>query len=78
MMELGKHKEEFEKIVKKYDLTEEGTAQDIANFLTSQSVVSYEEFAKKFGMDSEDAKIFLSFIHKGIQFKEEHIDPNNK
>ena len=35
-MELSKHKDEFEKIVKKYDLTEEGTAEDIANFLTTQ------------------------------------------
>jgi len=35
------------------------------------------EFAKEFSISEEDSKVFLSFILKGIKFKEEVIDPNN-
>lgn len=33
-----------------------------------------KEFAPKYNMKEEEAQIFLSFIMKGIEFKEKHID----
>jgi len=77
-MELQKHKEEFENIVKKYKLDEQDKAQEIANFLTKGNSISYKEFATLFAMSEDEAKTFLSFIQKGIEYKEEHIDKNKK
>jgi len=77
-MELHIHKEKFEKIVKKYKLDDISRAEKISKFLTSGDEISYKEFAKEFEMSEKDSQVFLSFILKGIKFKEEVIDPNNK
>lgn len=77
-MDLQEHKKKFEEIVQKYNLETPEKAEEIANFLTSEKNVSVKEFAVLFAMGEEDAKIFFSFIEKGIKFKEENIDPNNK
>jgi hypothetical protein len=71
-MELKKHKEEFDKIISKYNLSDHDKAEKIATFLTDskKEIVSPKEFAKLFKMEVEEATIFLSFIEKGIQFKE--------
>jgi len=75
-MELEQHKEEFQEIVKKYRLFTTQKAKEIGLFLTNQlgMQVSALEFAKKYEMTEQEAKIFLSFIQKGIEFKESHID----
>jgi hypothetical protein len=71
-MDLIKHKQEFDKIISKYNLADHDKAEKIATFLTDSKKkdVSAKEFAKLFEMEIEEATIFLSFIEKGIQFKE--------
>jgi hypothetical protein len=72
-MDLEKHKQEFENIIKKYNLSSQEKANEIAIFLTKNEI-DIKEFATLFNMDKEDAIIFLSFIQKGIEYKEKHID----
>ncbi len=76
MHDIQKHKEAFDKILDKYDLRSEEKADEIANFLTSHSdsLVSLDEFARLFAMSKEEAHIFLSFVARGLKFKEEHLD----
>jgi predicted HTH domain antitoxin len=76
-MEVIEHKKKFDEIVRKYKLFEEKKAEEISIFLTKSKVVSRGEFATLFNMDINDADIFLSFIHKGIIFKEQNIDNKN-
>ena len=75
-MDIKEHKQEFDKIIEKYNLKDEEKAEEIANFLinSNKDKVSAEEFAKLFAMTKKEAMIFLSFIGKGIKFKEEHMD----
>ena len=75
-MNLEKHKEEFMTIIKKYQFYTSEKAQEIANFLIkhTDNSVSAKEFANKYQMTENEAYIFLSFIQKGIKFKEEHLD----
>lgn len=72
------HKKEFDKIIEKYGFKDEQKAGEIADFLTKheKDKVSVKEFATLFNMDEHDAITFLGFIHKGLRFKEEHIDKN--
>ena len=72
-MEIKQHKQEFEKIVKKYNLSTPDKAKELAVFLTKNKI-DIDEFSTLFNIDKEDAIIFLSFIQKGIQFKEQHLD----
>lgn len=78
MKDIEKHKEEFERIVKKYKLFEEDKAQEIAKFLTKsqQSKIDALDFANLFAMSEEEAIVFLSFIEKGLEFKKKHLDKN--
>jgi len=73
---LEEHKELFEKIVIKYGLHEKEKAEEIAKFLTKshEGGISFKEFASLFAMDENDTKVFLSFIQKGLEFKENNID----
>ena len=75
-MDLEEHKQEFERIVKKYNLHESQKAEEIAKYLIKEgkNKISIKEFSILFAIKEKDAKAFLSFIQKGIQFKEEHID----
>ena len=75
-MEILQEKEEFLKIVKKYNLDEKEKATIIAQFIASGKTIKVEDFVEKFGVSREESKIFLNFISKGIQYKEAHIDPN--
>lgn len=81
-MNLEEHKKEFEKIVKKYKLFKKEKAEEIANFLTKSkknNTISPKEFQTLFAINTEEeAKIFLTFIDKGLTFKKEHIDKNKK
>ncbi len=74
MMDIAKHNEEFLKIIDKYGLAEERKAEEIAHFLTRKKEISAKEFSELFAMTQEEAAIFVSFIEKGIRFKESHID----
>ena len=76
MEHLKKHKEEFQKIIEKYSLVDEAKAEEIANFLTKnkQKEVSAKEFANLFTMTEKEAVIFLSWIEKGIKFRELHLN----
>lgn len=77
-MELEEHKEKFQQIIKKYGFSDEIKAQEITDFLLSNNQgVSLDEFSKRFSIPKDEAKVFLSFIVKGIEFKEEVIDKNN-
>jgi hypothetical protein len=75
-VELGMLKEEFGKVILKYNLKDEKRTQEIADYLTKdrKNRISAEGFARKFRMDIRDAKVFLSFIVKGIEFKERRVD----
>lgn len=71
-MEISEHKKKFDLIVNKYKLLSDTKAEEIAKFLTSKNngeIVSSGEFAVLFSMTEEDARIFLSFIEKGLEFK---------
>lgn len=74
-MNTAEHKKEFDKIIKKYNLNEEQKAEEISTYLTKHhgKIVSVEEFANLFAMTKDEAKIFLSFIEKGIRFREKNL-----
>jgi len=76
-MDIETHKQEFHKITKKYNLDKPKIAQEIGIFLTSKTV-NVKEFATKFKMSEEEAKIYLDFINAAIKFKEEYLDKNKK
>lgn len=75
-MDIAEHKEEFDKIIEKYDLSSDKKAEQISNYLTKhpKGVISVEDFANIFDMEENEAVIFLSFIQKGLKFKEKNID----
>lgn len=76
MHDILSHKQAFERIAEKYSLKSEEKAGEIADFLVKRhgKELSAKEFANLFSMEVKDAAIFLSFIERGIQFKERHID----
>ena len=77
---LEEHREEFKKIISKYNLMTQDKAEGIAKFLigSESGNVSVKDFAEKYLMDEHEAYIFLSFIHKGIKFKEDHLDKKDE
>ena len=79
-MTIEKHHQAFLKVVEKYKLDAEHKAEEVAAFLTHKhgKTITPKEFANKFNMDENDAVIFLTWIHRGVQFKESNIDPNKK
>lgn len=87
--QLTLHKQEFDRIVKAYGLNDDDKATAIAEFLTSSSSstngngdgdgsVSAAAFAAKFGVPPQEAVIFLEWIQKGVQFKEQSLDVAKK
>ena len=76
MEHLKKHKEEFQKIIDKYHLSDEDKAEEIANFLTKnkQKEVSAKDFSNLFAMTEKESVIFLSWIQTGIKFKEDNLN----
>jgi len=76
MEDIKAHKQAFDDIIKRYNLSDDQKAGEVADFLTKQkeTVVSIEEFSKYFAMEEDDARIFLSFIMRGIRFKEDNLD----
>ena len=76
--DIASHKKEFDRVIRKYCLADEQKAEAIADFLTQskskENRVDVREFASLFDMREHEATLFLSFIERGIRFKEEHID----
>uniref|UniRef100_A0A7R9WCE3 MYND-type domain-containing protein n=1 Tax=Pseudictyota dubia TaxID=2749911 RepID=A0A7R9WCE3_9STRA len=77
------HKQEFDRIVKKYKLDTEEKSGEIADFLTNtggenDKKVTAPVFAKKFGTTMEEAVVFLEWIKVGVKFKEEALDVAKK
>jgi hypothetical protein len=73
------HKRAFDAIIQKYDLQTEEKSTEIAELLTAGTdKVTAPDFAKTFGMDVEEAVVFLEWIKTGVKFKEHAIDTARK
>jgi len=75
------HKVAFDNVFEKYNhLKSDENASAIADFLLKNSgkPVSREEFADRFGMTEDEAGIVLSWIERGIKFKEQYLKPPDK
>jgi hypothetical protein len=72
-MDIIKHKREFDRVIAKYSLADK--ADEIANYIVKRKTIQVHEFATLFNMEEDDAEILLSFIKRGIEFKEKYIDP---
>ncbi len=73
------HKKAFDAIILKYNLKTEAKSTEIAELLTrGENTVSAPEFAEKFGMDIEEAVVFLEWVKVGVKFKEQAVDIANK
>jgi hypothetical protein len=75
-LDIEEHSNKFQEIIEKYNLKSEIRANQIADLLTNsnRNKISSKDFSKLFGMQEEEATIFLSFIQKGLNFKKTHID----
>jgi len=76
MDNIQEHHSSFQEIVKKYNLDSEEKASEVAEYVLKHKEIDLKEFSKIFAMTQKDAKIFLGFIIKGIEFKEKHLDGN--
>lgn len=61
---------QFQEITTKYKLDKR--AEEISLYLTSTENINAEDFAKKFDLDIEDAKFYLSFIEFSLKIKEKN------
>lgn len=61
--------QEFERILKKYDLKNEENAQKLTSFITSKTHHSAKELSSTFNMSEYEAGVILSFLQKGIEYK---------
>eukprot|EP00534_Pseudo-nitzschia_fraudulenta_P003054 CAMPEP_0201127420 /NCGR_PEP_ID=MMETSP0850-20130426/30273_1 /ASSEMBLY_ACC=CAM_ASM_000622 /TAXON_ID=183588 /ORGANISM="Pseudo-nitzschia fraudulenta, Strain WWA7" /LENGTH=97 /DNA_ID=CAMNT_0047396275 /DNA_START=119 /DNA_END=412 /DNA_ORIENTATION=+ len=69
------HKKAFDAIIEKYNLKTEKRSNEIAELLTNGTDgVKAGDFANKFGMDVQEAVVFLEWIKVGIEFKKKAID----
>ena len=75
-MDIEDHHKQFELIAEKYGLKNEEKAGEIADFLVAHpgGKVAAHEFAEQFGLPEKDALVFLTFIDKGLRFKEGVVD----
>ena len=75
-MDIKDHTDKYLEIIKKYNLSDDKKAEEISTYLTNDhgKIISAKEFSVLFAMEEKDAEIFLSFIQKGIGFKQAHLD----
>lgn len=79
MSQYELHKQAFDVIIQKYNLQTEENSSEIAELLTGgENSVTAQQFAEKFGMDVEEAVVFLEWIKTGVKFKEQTIDTAKK
>lgn len=67
-MDILDHHKKFHEIVKRCGL--ESQAVEISEYLTSHKEITPDDFAIRYSLSVEDAKIFLEFIKRGIEFRE--------
>jgi hypothetical protein len=73
------HKKAFDAIIVKYNLKTEEKSTEIAELLTNGvDTVTVPAFAERFGMDMEEAVVFLEWVKVGVKFKEDTVDIANK
>jgi len=74
------HKKAFDAIIQKYNLQTEEKSSEIAELLTrgEENTVTAAEFGDKFGMEVQEAVVFLEWIKTGVKFKEQSIDTARK
>lgn len=79
-MDTEQHYKEFMDIIRKYGLDSSDKADEIAHLLTDakKGSMTPKEFSVHFGMTEHEAAVFLSWIEKGLNFKEKNIDPHKK
>merc|ERR1712137_1089394 len=69
--ELLEMKRRVDEVVEKYDLANDDSASEVADWLTSgEWNVTVKKVAERWGMDVSDSLAFLRWIAKGIEFKE--------
>lgn len=73
------HKKAFDAIIDKYNLKTEEKSTEIAELLTNGvDTVTAPAFAERFGMDVEEAVVFLEWVQVGVRFKEQSAEVANK
>lgn len=70
------HKQAFDRIIQKHKLQEK--AGEISEFITATPDITATAFAAQYGMDVEEAVVFLEWIKVGVKFKEETLDVAKK
>ena len=71
MSDIQAHHKEFQRIIQKYNFSDEKKAEELAQFLTSKhgKKLTPKEFSDHFHATEHEAAIFLSFIERGLNFK---------
>lgn len=74
--ELVRCKQRFDEVIEKYNLKDEETASEIADWMTrgnagEQTDITLKDLDNKWGMDEDDAMAFLAWIDKAQQFRDE-------
>lgn len=74
--DLVRCKQRFDEVIEKYNLKDEETASEIADWMTrancgESTVMSLKDLENKWGMDEDDALAFLAWIDKAQQFRDE-------
>lgn len=79
MQQYELHKKAFDTIIEKYNLKTEQKSTEIAELLTNGTDgVNAGDFAEKFGMDVQEAVVFLEWIKVGVNFKKTAVDTATK
>lgn len=72
-MSLVNLKERFDEVVEKYNLRDGSAAGEVADWLVSgEWSINCQRVAQRWKMEELDAEIFLQWIWKGLQFKNEN------
>lgn len=72
-------KQRFDQVIEKYDMKDEETAGEIADWLTrgnseDGTCVTLKDLERRWDMEEEDAVDFLAWIHMGQQFQKEQAE----
>jgi tetratricopeptide (TPR) repeat protein len=71
--ELVRMKEKFDEVVEKYDLKDDETASEVADWLASgEWLLTVRRVAQRWKMEEEDAEAFLKWIAKGVEFQSQN------
>lgn len=73
-MDIKELHSKYLKVVEKYKLSDEQKASEIADYIMKNKILSADDFASDFAMDLDDAKVFLNFLKKGLDFKKNLVN----